>query len=139
MVAGIETRVVRTGIPDHSAEDAMVIRLGSGEVAPWHTHDETCETAWVVSGTGTLVTREAIKKLPGGVPGTAAESGLSYREDPHPLRSETVILIPAGLQHMVENDGTEPLVIFAIHSATGPGTTDPGTQHVFTQEGKGNE
>lgn len=97
-IAGVETRSVQTEIRGHSAEDAMIIRLKPGEVAPWHTHDGSCETAWVIAGRGVLVTRE------------------SSREVAHPLQAETAILVPAGLTHKVENDGDESLLIFAIHS-----------------------
>ena len=122
----------------------MVIRLEPGEGAPWHTHEGSCETAWVISGKGTLVTREPSEKPSGAISRDAAKPGRAWREESHPLGNETAILIPAGLLHMVENDGTEPLVIFAIHSTigsgtTGSGTTGSGTQQVFTQEGTGNE
>jgi|GEM_PF-389543 len=89
------------GRDTHPHLSLMLVRVAPGGVIPRHVHEVETETAYVVAGQGTL-------KL--GVD----ESG--HASDTVAISPGTGASIPPGLYHSVENTGSEPLDILAIHS-----------------------
>jgi len=78
----------------------MVI-LPSGESGDPHTHQESQETWYVISGKGKLKIGDEVAEL---VP-------------------DSVVVAPTGVEHQIFNDGDEPLKALFLFSPAGPEET----------------
>ena len=82
--------------------DAVLVQLRPNARIDWHVHPESTETIYIVQGQGAIY-------------GAATEpEKISAKGSP--LLVGTVVTIPIGLHHAVDNQGTEDLLIFAFHS-----------------------
>jgi quercetin dioxygenase-like cupin family protein len=78
----------------HPNASVIVARVDPGGTIPRHTHPTETETAYVLTGSGKLVTDDGETIFAVGV----------------------AVTIPPGLAHSVVNDGDSPLEIFAFHT-----------------------
>lgn len=75
----------------------MVI-LPPGESGDPHTHGDSQEAWYVISGTGKLIIGDEIAEL----------------------TPDTVVVAPQGVEHQILNDGEEPLKALFLFSPAGP-------------------
>ena len=78
----------------HPSTSVIIAQVAPGGQIMAHTHESETETAYVLSGSGLLITDTAEYRFQAGV----------------------IVTIPPGLRHAVRNTGTAPLEIFAMHS-----------------------
>ncbi len=86
--------------PDFPPDDILLARVIPGGEIPWHVHPEQSEFAYVISGTGELLgkdaddapTQERLALAPGGV-----------------------VVIPPGRWHRLTNTSPEELILLALH------------------------
>lgn len=79
---------------DHPHASVVLARVAPGGQIPPHAHAQETETAYVLSGEGVIYDDET----------------------PHPLRAGMAVTIPVGTRHRVENPGSAPLELLAIHT-----------------------
>lgn len=78
----------------HAHASVIMAQVQPGAEIPRHVHAAEVETAFVLSGTGKL---------------------MSATDEIH-FSMGVLATIPAGVEHWVINDGDQPLVIFAFHT-----------------------
>jgi len=99
-LAGIEIKLLQNKA-DFSPKDVMLARVApSGEI-PWHVHPNDSEIAYVVQGTGILLSAEN-------------ETHESFSEMPMSLGN--AVVVPPGVWHCVKNVGNQDLLLFASHT-----------------------
>lgn len=78
----------------HPSASVIIARVApGGQIVP-HVHEIETETAYVLSGSGLLITQTETYAFEAGV----------------------IVTIPPGLRHEVRNTGEAPLEILAMHS-----------------------
>jgi len=78
----------------HPGTSVIIAQIAPGGHIQPHTHESETETAYVLSGSGLLITDAAEYRFEAGI----------------------IVTIPPGLRHAVRNTGAVPLEIFAMHS-----------------------
>lgn len=97
-LAGVATRFVDVAVRHHPVIDAQIARLDAAESIPWHVHEQHGEMAFVLAGSGWLLLDHA---------------DADQREAMTP---QSAFFIAPGLWHAVQNNGSDPLIIFAVHT-----------------------
>ena len=99
-LAGIEIKLLpnKAGF---SPKDLMVARVAASGEIPWHVHPNDSEIAYVVQGTGILLSAEN-------------EAHESFSETPMSLGN--AVVVPPSVWHCVKNTGSGDLLLFASHT-----------------------
>jgi quercetin dioxygenase-like cupin family protein len=97
-ITGIETKLFQNAAP-HSPVDVLLAKVAT-EI-PWHVHPETCEIAYLLQGRGKIYSASS-----------ATQEDMAESD----WLAGHALIVPAGIWHAVKNLGTEPMVIFALHT-----------------------
>jgi len=97
-LAGIMTRFTAVDVMGNPAIDSLIARVDVGGSIPWHIHEITCELAYVIAGQGLYHER-----TPEG-------------DQAHSLQMGFALFIAPAIWHAIENTGSEPMLIFAVHT-----------------------
>jgi mannose-6-phosphate isomerase-like protein (cupin superfamily) len=96
----IMTRFTGIDVPEHPAFDTLIARVDVGGAIPTHNHETTCEIAYVIAGTGLFY------------------EGESEAAQAHPVQKGCALFIAPATWHAIENTGSEPMLIFAVHTTS---------------------
>lgn len=99
-IPGIEIKLFQNE-HDCSPVDVIVARVAKQGDIPWHVHPENAEIAYVMQGTGILLS------APDEAHETASET---------PMTPGSAVVVPPGLWHSVRNTGDGDMLIFASHT-----------------------
>jgi quercetin dioxygenase-like cupin family protein len=100
-IPGVLTKIFENRA-SHDHADVLLVNIAAGGVIPWHVHESASETAYVLRGSGKLLSTRDSSQLD-----SAAETRFA---------EGIATTIPAGLWHSVQNSGDEPLLVFAFHT-----------------------
>jgi mannose-6-phosphate isomerase-like protein (cupin superfamily) len=82
-------------------QDLLLAKVEVGQQIPWHVHLEDGEVAYILSGLGYLL---------------AAERETLQDVTRYEFQAGVAVVIGPRLWHSVYNTGSEPLLIFALHT-----------------------
>lgn len=100
VIPGIQTRVFQNAASLPEA-NVLLARVEPGGAIPWHVHEISGETAYVVAGAGVI---------------QYAPTDDQTQSEESPLRAGAALTMPSGWWHTVINTGDVPLLLFAFHS-----------------------